>query len=232
MCNTRRPVVTYVGFEVLTAVSVRSVSWNMTQCRLLAVYWCGHLHKTYRMFQKELTNFESLYKFIQRAFTVIWTAIVNKNAQSFTWDSYGSMWLSLVRHGVSKRFLQLYSNCNFVTGVTKTFTLKGVQTINRSRCSVQGPPQITLKNEHTYVLIYTRTTLIHLDSWCGQQNKNSIQNAEHSINIVKQHVPTNTAKAASIGCPIGYIGKPWREFRTRYKQSKTITAAEDTQPTN
>jgi hypothetical protein len=37
--------------------------------------------------------------------------------------------------GVSKRDLQCYSKCYSVASVTKTFTLKGVQTIHRSRCT-------------------------------------------------------------------------------------------------
>jgi hypothetical protein len=32
-----------------------------------------------------------------------------KSTPSFTWDSYGSMWLSLVMQGVSTRDLQWYS---------------------------------------------------------------------------------------------------------------------------
>jgi hypothetical protein len=36
--------------------------------------------------------------------------------------------------GVSKRTLQWYSKCYSVASVTKTFTLKGVQTIHLSRC--------------------------------------------------------------------------------------------------
>jgi hypothetical protein len=36
--------------------------------------------------------------------------------------------------GVSKRALEWYSKCCCVVGVTKTFTLKGVQTLHRSKC--------------------------------------------------------------------------------------------------
>jgi hypothetical protein len=39
------------------------------------------------------------------------------------------MWLPLVIQGVSKTALQWYSKCYCVESVTKTFTLKGVQTI-------------------------------------------------------------------------------------------------------
>jgi hypothetical protein len=39
--------------------------------------------------------------------------------------------------GVSKISVQCYSKCYCVTGVTKMFTLKGVQTIQRERCSVR-----------------------------------------------------------------------------------------------
>jgi hypothetical protein len=51
---------------------------------------------------------------------------------SCIWDSYGSMWFSLVMQGVSRRALQGYSKCYCVASVTKTFILKGVQTIHRS----------------------------------------------------------------------------------------------------
>jgi hypothetical protein len=37
----------------------------------------------YRLFQKELNNFESLYKFIQRACTVLWTVIMWQDTPSF-----------------------------------------------------------------------------------------------------------------------------------------------------
>jgi hypothetical protein len=50
------------------------------------------------------------------------------------WDSYGSMWLPLVMQSVSKRALQWYSKCYCVASITKTFTLKGGQTVHRPRC--------------------------------------------------------------------------------------------------
>jgi hypothetical protein len=40
----------------------------------------------------------------------------------------------MIIQGVSKRALQWYSKCYCVASVTKTFALKGVQTIHRSRC--------------------------------------------------------------------------------------------------
>jgi hypothetical protein len=45
----------------------------------------------------------------------------------FTWDSYSSMWLSLVMQ-CFKRALQWYSKCYFVANVMKTFTHKGYNT--------------------------------------------------------------------------------------------------------
>jgi hypothetical protein len=45
------------------------------------------------------------------------------------------MWLLLVMQGVSKEVLQWYSKCHYATSVTKTFTLKGVQTFHRSTSS-------------------------------------------------------------------------------------------------
>jgi hypothetical protein len=57
------------------------------------------------VFQKEIHNFES---------------------------SELSMGLSMVMQGVSKRALQWYSKWYCVASVTKTFALKGVQTIRRS----------------------------------------------------------------------------------------------------
>jgi hypothetical protein len=88
----------------------------------------------YRVIQKELYNFSSSYNFFQRTCTVFWTIIMQQNTPSFTWDNYGSMWFPLVMQGVSKRALQWYSKRCRVASVTKTFTLKGVQTIHRSRC--------------------------------------------------------------------------------------------------
>jgi hypothetical protein len=46
------------------------------------------------------------------------------------------MLLTLVMQGVSKRASQWYSKCYHVASATKTFTLKGVQTIHRSVLSV------------------------------------------------------------------------------------------------
>jgi hypothetical protein len=86
----------------------------------------------YRVFQTDLYIFESLCKCIERTCTVFWTVIMQQGTRNFTWDSYGSMWLSLVMKGVSKICLQLNSKCYCVASVTKTSTLKGVQTIHRS----------------------------------------------------------------------------------------------------
>jgi hypothetical protein len=47
--------------------------------------------------------------------------------------AYGDNFTFLTIHGVSKIALQWYSKCYCVASVTKTFTLKGVQTIHRSR---------------------------------------------------------------------------------------------------
>jgi hypothetical protein len=80
----------------------------------------------YKVFQKYLYNFESLYKFIQRTCTVFWTVIMQQNTPRFTWDSYGSVLLSLVMQGFSKRSLQWYSKYYYEARVTKTFTLQGV----------------------------------------------------------------------------------------------------------
>jgi hypothetical protein len=49
----------------------------------------------------------------------------------FSWDSYGSMCLSLVMQSVSKRACNGVPNAS-VANVTKTFTLKGAQTIHHS----------------------------------------------------------------------------------------------------
>jgi hypothetical protein len=53
----------------------------------------------------------------------------------FCLKSYCSMWLPLVMQAVSRRALQWCSKCYCVASVTKTFTLKGAQTIHRWRCS-------------------------------------------------------------------------------------------------
>jgi hypothetical protein len=78
----------------------------------------------YRAFQKELNDFESLYKFLQRTCTVFGTVIMYQNLPSFTWDSYSSILLSVVMQGVSKRALRSYSKCYCVATFTKTFTLE------------------------------------------------------------------------------------------------------------
>jgi hypothetical protein len=88
--------------------------------------------KLYRVFQKEHYKFGSLCKFIQTTHKVFWTVLKWKNTPSVTWDSYGSLWLSLVMQGVSKRDLQWYSKYCGVASVTKTLILKGVHTIHRS----------------------------------------------------------------------------------------------------
>jgi hypothetical protein len=48
------------------------------------------------VFQKEIYNFENVYKCIQSTCTVFWTVIMYQNTPSFTWDSYGS-WLQIQR---------------------------------------------------------------------------------------------------------------------------------------
>jgi hypothetical protein len=73
----------------------------------------------YRMFQKELYNFETLYIFIQRTCSVFWTVIMWENTPNFAWNSYGSMWLALVMQGVSEIALQWYYKCYCVASVTK-----------------------------------------------------------------------------------------------------------------
>jgi hypothetical protein len=59
------------------------------------------------------------------------------------------MWLLLLMQGVSKRALQWHSKCNCVASVTKTFILKGLQTIHRSRCWTIVKPQIFLELKYT-----------------------------------------------------------------------------------
>jgi hypothetical protein len=58
---------------------------------------------------------------------------MQQNTPRFSWDSYGSVRLSLVMQGVSKKeFCNSIPNVN-VWRVLKMFTLKGVSTIHRSR---------------------------------------------------------------------------------------------------
>jgi hypothetical protein len=45
----------------------------------------------YRVFQKERFNFKSLNEFIQTTRTAFWTVILQRNEQSFSRDSYGSV---------------------------------------------------------------------------------------------------------------------------------------------
>jgi hypothetical protein len=41
----------------------------------------------FRVFQKELYNFESLYKFIQKTCAMFRTVIMQQNTLSFVWES-------------------------------------------------------------------------------------------------------------------------------------------------
>jgi hypothetical protein len=50
-----------------------------------------NIETTYRVFQKDLYNFESLYKFIQRTYAVFSTVTLYKITPNFIWDIYGSM---------------------------------------------------------------------------------------------------------------------------------------------
>jgi hypothetical protein len=59
----------------------------------------------YRVFQKELSNFEGLYVFTQRTCTVFRTVIMYQNVPSFMRDSYGPMQIPLVMQDVSKSAL-------------------------------------------------------------------------------------------------------------------------------
>jgi hypothetical protein len=66
---------------------------------------------------------------------VLGTVTTYETTSSFVWDTYGSVWLSLVMQGVSEIALQWYSKCYCFASVTKTFKLKGVQIIKFStRC--------------------------------------------------------------------------------------------------
>jgi hypothetical protein len=84
-----------------------------------------------RVFQKELYNFESLYEFIQCMCSVLNCHIVAKHIEF----CLGQLRLNVtftVNAGCFKKALQYYSKCYCVASVTKTFTLKGVQTICHS----------------------------------------------------------------------------------------------------
>jgi hypothetical protein len=59
------------------------------------------------VFQKELYNIERLYKFIQRAYTLFWTVVLQQDTPNFVQDSYGSMWLLAVMQGVSEKSFTL-----------------------------------------------------------------------------------------------------------------------------
>jgi hypothetical protein len=70
------------------------------------------------VFQKELSNFGSLYKFIHMPSTVFLTVIMKQNTWSFTWNSYGSM------QGVLKKsFTTLEGYINLFRGHVQCFEL-------------------------------------------------------------------------------------------------------------
>jgi hypothetical protein len=71
-----------------------------------------------------------------------------------------------IMHGVSKRALQWYSKCYCVASVTKTFTLKGAQTIHRSRSW-----NIFLKYIKSFVQQYTlyRSNIITTWQWTARK---------------------------------------------------------------
>jgi hypothetical protein len=70
---------------------------------------------------RNFINGSATNSFSIRAIQDVWKRDLQltTNAPSFIWDSYGSMWLSLVMQDVSKRALQWYSNCYFVTCVER-----------------------------------------------------------------------------------------------------------------
>jgi hypothetical protein len=88
----------------------------------------------YRVFQKELHNFESLYNFIQRRCTVIWTLIMKQNTPSFIWNSYSSIYLSLVMQRVSETVLEWYSKCYRLASVIIKVDFS--QILTRAECSM------------------------------------------------------------------------------------------------
>jgi hypothetical protein len=58
-----------------------------------------------RAFRKQLYNFESLYESTRRTCTVFWTVTMLQNTLTFTWDSYGSMWLLMVMRQTCNQLL-------------------------------------------------------------------------------------------------------------------------------
>jgi hypothetical protein len=89
----------------------------------LSVSELGKLVCVFWIFQNMLENLEEILKFIFKKISATCTL------------SAGLHFIYLAQvHGVSERTLQWYAKCYYVASVTKTFTLKGVQTIHRSRC--------------------------------------------------------------------------------------------------
>jgi hypothetical protein len=83
----------------------------------------------YRLFQNELYNFGSLYKFIQRICTVFSTIKSSKTHRVLSQIVRFNV-ISTANAGCLKVGLQQSSKCCCVASVTKTSTLKGVQTIH------------------------------------------------------------------------------------------------------
>jgi hypothetical protein len=77
------------------------------------------------------------------------------------------MWLPIVLHGVSKRTLQWYSKCCFLASVTKTFTLKGVQTIVQQLESINWIIMLLLWTITANVLMLLFSPLKYIFISCG-----------------------------------------------------------------
>jgi hypothetical protein len=79
---------------------------------LLAFQSCAHYVK-YRVFQKELYNFDSLCKCIQRRYLVFWAVIMKQRALRFAWGT--QLWFNVspvALQGASKKLYNGIPNVN------------------------------------------------------------------------------------------------------------------------
>jgi hypothetical protein len=138
------------------------------------------------VFQKELYRFEGLYQFIQRTCRVFRFIIIQQNTQSFTWDSYDSMWLQLVIQDVPKSVLKLWKliwiysedmysvfNCHNVRN-TPSFTWDSYGSMwfllvmqDVTKRALQLWKLIWINSEDMYSVLYCHNVAKHTELYLG-----------------------------------------------------------------
>jgi hypothetical protein len=82
-------------YSVAFREAVRNKMTDLVPRRLFQLF-IKTFQNLHSVLQKELYNFESLCKFIQRTCIIFLTVVMQQNTPKFTSDSYGSMRLPLV----------------------------------------------------------------------------------------------------------------------------------------